>query len=263
MERLPREPEAFTEQVMRLLAEPLGNARIEFSGPLELHIDDRAVDLTDLYRAIHNGERPPEQAIEHFVEAYLEARRLEETPLPFEMIRSRILPRIQPSGFFKESRAEFYACQPFINDTLILYMIDVNGVVTPVTTEQLIRWGIGVEDLDELARRNLAAHEPDLELKVFQGDEGTAALFNAGDGYDASRLLLNHLYPQLAPELGGNFLVAIPTRDVFVAFPTEPDGFVGQLKQRIAADYRKLPYPITDNLFLVTLDGVASWDTAA
>jgi uncharacterized protein YtpQ (UPF0354 family) len=122
---------------------------------------------------------------------------------------------------------------------------------------------VSVEELDELARRNLAAQDPALELKVFRGDEGVAALFNTGDGYDASRLLLNHLYPQLAPELGGNFLVAIPTRDVFVAFPTEPDQFVGRLKQRIAADYRKLPYPITDDLFLVTLDGVASWEAAA
>ena len=260
MKPLPREPEAFTERVARLLAERLGRAEIAITGPLELTIDERLVGLGNLHRALSQGEEDPAAALDRFVHAYRSARQLERTPLPFEVVRSRILPRIQSADFFEHRRPDFFAAQPFVNETVILYMIDFNGAVAPLTTEQLIRWGVDLETIDELARENLAAAQPDLELQLFRGDEGAAAaLFNTGDGYDAARLLLGELYPQLAPELGGDFLVAIPTRDVFLAFPTGPEGFVGRVRQRIAHDYRKLPYPITDHLFLVTLDGVADW----
>ena len=265
MEPLPREPEAFTERMARLLADRLGGAEITISGPLELTIDRRLVGLGNLHRAVWQGEEDMvevggvEAVVERFVEAYRSARQLERTPLPFEMVRSRILPRIQPADFFEHRRPDFLAAQPFVNETVILYMIDINGAVAPVTTEQLIRWGVDLETIDQLARENLAAARPDLELQLFRGDQGAAALLNTGDGYDAARLLLGELHPQLAPELGGDFLVAIPTRDVFLAFPTGPEGFVGRVQQRIAHDYRKLPYPITDHLFLVTLDGIADW----
>jgi hypothetical protein len=36
-----------------------------------------------------------------------------------------------------------------------------------------------------------------------------------------------------------------------------PDPFVGRLKQRVEDDFRRLPYPITRELFYVTRDGVA------
>ena len=65
------------------------------------------------------------------------------------------------------------------------------------------------------------------------------------------------------PELGGDFLVAIPTRDVFIAFPITTGAFIERLRQRIVRDFHNLPYPITENLFLVTLDGVAPWQDAA
>lgn len=263
MDSPPREPEAFTERVARLMIEHLGRAEIAITGPLELTIDDRLVGLDNLYRAMHQGEEEPRAVFERFIHAYLSARQLEEVPLPFEVARHKILPRIHPLEFFRDRQPDFFAYQPFVNDTVILYMIDLRGAVTPVTTEQLIRWGIGVEEIDQLARENLAVHRPELELKVFHGESGAAALFNTGDGYDAARILLSGLHPNLSPELGGDFLVAIPTRDVFVAFPTEPDGFVGRLKKRIEHDFKKLPYPITDDLFLVTLDGVADWRPAA
>jgi uncharacterized protein YtpQ (UPF0354 family) len=142
-------------------------------------------------------------------------------------------------------------------------MIDLNDAATPISTEQLIKWGVDVDEIDRIARNNLASYRPELELQLFRSDDASAALFNTGDGYDAARLLLDQLYPKLAPELGGNFLVAIPTRDVFIAFPTEPKPFIDRLRSRISDDFKSLPYPITSNLFLVTLDGVAEWRDAA
>jgi hypothetical protein len=44
---------------------------------------------------------------------------------------------------------------------------------------------------------------------------------------------------------------------MFVAMSANPPHFVERLRKRVAQDYRRLPYPITRDLFLVTRDGVA------
>jgi hypothetical protein len=44
---------------------------------------------------------------------------------------------------------------------------------------------------------------------------------------------------------------------MFLALTCDPAEFVSRLKKRVALDYRRMPYPITDELFVVTRDGVA------
>lgn len=260
MHSLPREFEAFAEQLARAMRRMLSHCKPEITGPLELTLDGEPIDLTDFYRSVHHEPADDVQAmIEQFITRLLNARQLRQLKLPFETVSQKIFPQIHPLSFFRDRRADLYACQPFVNDTLVLYMIDFDGACVPVSTEQLVRWGIDVDDLDELARQNLSAHRPRLRLALHESDRGTAAVINTGDGYDASRLLLEQLHLKLAPELGVTFLVAIPARDAFIAFPTEPNDFVDQLKRRAAIDYRKLPHPITDDLFLVTRDGVAGF----
>lgn len=260
---LPREPEAFTELIASLMESHFGYSGLTISGPFQIQVDDMEIDLTDLHRSIPDNREVEIAAIEQYVRTYLEAQRLTETPLPFEAICGKILPRIKPTRWLRHHSPEFVAHQSFVNDTAILYVIDFNGAVIGISTEQMIRWKLTIDDLDQIARQNLAVCQPDLELSIYSGEEGTAAFFNAGDGHDADRLLLDELYEQLAPELGGNFLVAIPTRDVFLAFSQASSPFVGRLHERITRDYRCLPGPITPNLFLVTQDGVAAWRPAA
>jgi uncharacterized protein YtpQ (UPF0354 family) len=263
MSQFPKEPEAFTEHVARAFRKLVGQVDLKITGPLELTIENRRVDLDDLRRAIFASKENQPAIMKRFVDAFLGALRLEQTPMPFDVAQPHILPRIAPLKFFRGRRADQLATQPFVNDTVIFYLLDLMNSVAPVSLEQLIRWGVSVEEIDTVARENLMDYEPELELRVFHSDEGAAAVFNTGDGYDASRLLLGHLHEQLAPELGREFLVAIPTRDVFIAFSLEHDGFGHRLHRRIRRDYRRLPYPITEDLFLVARDGVAGFQSAA
>ncbi len=68
---------------------------------------------------------------------------------------------------------------------------------------------------------------------------------------------MNSLHDRLAPELNGDFYVAIPCRDVFLASSSGPAEFVTRLSKRAVTAFRRLPYPITSKLFVVTRDGVA------
>ena len=44
---------------------------------------------------------------------------------------------------------------------------------------------------------------------------------------------------------------------MFLALSCDPEDFVHRLLDRVQREYRRLPYPITDALFVVTQDGVA------
>lgn len=263
MSELPREPEAFTETIARFFKQQLPYTSLTTTGPLQITVDGYTLDLSNLHRATLQTDTPHTQLTQRFLDAFINAQQLEQAKLPFDVVAPTILPRIQPLSLLKQNTHPHIVHQPYINNTIIIFMIDLGGAATPVTVEHQIRWGIDNDELETLARDNLAEHKPGLELNLYQGQQGAAALFTIGDGYDAARILLDNLFPQLAPEMGGNFHVAIPSRDTFIAFPTAPHTFVDNLLPRIQADYARLPYPITDELFLITLDGVAGCPQAA
>jgi hypothetical protein len=139
-----------------------------------------------------------------------------------------------------------------------VFVIDMPNMTVSVTSDQMVRWGVTADDLEQVARENLADASHELELQVVSSKEGGRAIVIAQqDGYDAARLLLEPLYAKLAPRLGGDFYVATPARDMFVALSTGPDPFVSRLAARVREDFKRLPYPISPEFFLVTRDGVA------
>jgi hypothetical protein len=174
------------------------------------------------------------------------------------------MPRLQPESIFDSVDREQVAHIPFVNGTVIVFVIDLPDMTVSISTEQLVRWGLTTDELEEVARVNLGAYAPELNVQIMQsGDGGRAAVVSLRDGYDAARLLLTHLHDRLAPELKGDFLVATPARDIFVAMSRGPGQFIDRIMGRIDEDYRRLPYPITRNLFYVTRDGVAGTAEAA
>ena len=188
--------------------------------------------------------------------------------LPFDVAKAKIMPRVQPESIFEHLSRDLVAHVPFVNGTVIVFVIDLPQMTVSLTTEQVRRWGIEMDDLDTIARNNLREYVPDLELQVIESKEGGRAVIVAEqDGYDAARLLLTDLFETLAPQMGGNFYVATPARDMFIAMSPGPDVFLDRLIERIDEDYERLPYPISPDLFLVTMDGVAGtrgeWKNAA
>jgi uncharacterized protein YtpQ (UPF0354 family) len=151
-----------------------------------------------------------------------------------------------------------------VNDTVIVFVMDLPEVTVSVTVEQMVRWGVQSEDLEQISRENLSRYRPDLQVRVVESETGgRAAILSVLDGYDAARLLLDTLHSTLAPQLKGDFFVATPARDMFVAISRDPEDFVGKVQRRVVRDFNRLPYPITDALFIVTRDGVAGTREAA
>ncbi len=263
MTHMPREPEAFSEQVVYILRRHFPDKEVHLAGPMDLYLDGRHLGLNNLYRMVITEPSRGVEIVEDFLEQLLDGDELANVPMPYSVAVGRIMPRIQPISIFEQLDKEQVAYSPFVNDTVILYVIDLPRMTVSITIEQMIRWGVSIDEIDTVSRENLSRYQPELKLQIVEAqDGGRAAIFNMQDGYDAARLLLNTLWTRLAPEFKGNFYVAAPARDMFMAISCGPELFVEKLQERIAADYNRLPYPISDELFLVTQDGVAGTKAA-
>lgn len=258
MARMPREPESFAEQVAFLLRRLDPNHTIQFVGPRELVVDGRRVDLENLYRLVNHDVDRGQEIVEHYLEQLFTNDTLSLSAASFDFVRPKIMPRIQPVTIFDHLSREQVAHIDFVNGTVIVFVIDLPQMTVSVTTEQMIRWGVQVEDLERIARKNLETFESELSFKMVKSKEGgVAAICAEQDGYDAARLLLSELFCKLAPRMGGDFYVGIPARDMFLAVSAGPEPFLSRIKGRLIHDFRRLPYPITPELYYVTRDGVA------
>lgn len=263
MAQMPREPEAFGEQVARILERQFPERPTELAGPLELIINGKRLGLENLYRMVLFDPERGVEIVENYLEHLVEGDSLTSTPLPLSVAKPRIMPRIQPVSIFEHLDRENVAHIDFVNGTVIVYVIDMPHLTVSITSEQMIRWGLDGDDLDNIARENLSRYAPDLQIQLVDSFEGgRAAIVAKQDGYDAARLLMKTLYERLAPELDGDFYVALPARDMFIAVSFAPSDFVNRIRNRVQTDYKRMPYPITDDLFVVTQDGIAGTKAA-
>ena len=258
MSALPREPEAFGEQVLAILKRTWPERQAELVGPLDVVVDGRHLGLQNLYRMVLGDVDRGVEIVEDYLEKLLEGDDLAIANIPFEVAKPRIMPRIQPMSVFDYLDRQQVAHSEFVNGTVLVYVLDMPHLTISLTVEQMVKWGIDELEIEEIAKQNLDRYSPELQIQVIESkDGGRAAILSEQDGYDAARLLLGKLHERLAPELHGDFFVATPARDMFVALSCDPQHFVERLKNRVDQDYRRLPYPITRDLFVVTQDGVA------
>lgn len=258
MGAMPIEPEAFAEQVAKLIQRMQPGFKIDRINAQELLVNGRRLDLENLFRMVaHEPERGTD-IVEHFLDQLFAGESMEVADETFDQVKARIMPRIQPMSIFEHLSKELVAHVPFVNNTVVVFVLDMPHMTVSITTEQVIRWGITIDEVEEIARENLDLYAPELEMQVIESAEGGRAVIVAEqDGYDAARLLLGDLHAKLAAQLGADFFVATPARDMFIALSCEPTDFVDRLRKRVAEDFSRLPYPITQDLFLVTQDGVA------
>ena len=213
MSSMPREPEAFAEQVATILRRMHPDHAIQLVGPRELIVNGRRLDLENLLRLVNRDQSRGVEIVEHYLDQLFSNESSLLSSASFDFARSRIMPRIQPESIFEHLVREQVAYVPFVNNTVVVFVLDLPNMTVSVTTEQMVRWGVQVEDLEDIARRNLDQYSPELNVQIVESKEGgKAALLSEQDGYDAARLLLTNLHGRLGPELGGDFFVATPAR---------------------------------------------------
>lgn len=222
------------------------------TGETSVLIAGRALDLDNLARMIAAAPESRGVCIDRFLAVVL----ADEGPIAdarWVDVRGHVRAVLKPAAYLG---AVQYPSIEFCNQTVIVFVIDRPTHHLTITDALRAKWRLSVDELLYVATANLAAVPFEID-ELFPIEGGRGALIGVNDGYDAARLLLPDLQRQLRRDLGGDFYVGVPCRDYLIAVSAEPEPPLRRTRAKVAADYERLPYPISPRLFLVTRDGVA------
>jgi uncharacterized protein YtpQ (UPF0354 family) len=219
-------------------------------------VNGNLVPLENIYRMTALKPEEMTHNIERWVVELLRAA--EGSPdreLSFEELKDRILPMILPEN---SDAHEGVASEPLVEGLRIGYAIDNDRTIAYIPQAHFGAWGVTEEELHDAAIENLVRRSEQMSAHAAQDDDGRISLiiFQTMDGYDASRVLLPTLHERLREHLGSPFCAGIPNRDILLCFRNDAET-VKRLKAQIADDYKKMPHQVTDQLLLVTADGIA------
>jgi hypothetical protein len=221
-------------------------------------INGHVASLENLYRAAALRPEDLARQVERWTVELLRAA--EGSPdqfATFEELRPRIYPMILPAHA-ADMDTSAMVVQPFVGKLLIAYAVDSDRTITYITRSHFESWKLSIDELHETAIGNLVGRSEAMNAHAAQDEKGriNLILFRTLDGYDASRLLLPSLHERLREHLGSPFVAGIPNRDILLCFRND-DSTVNGLRRQIIDDYHHMPHHVTDQLFLVTPDGIA------
>jgi len=253
--------EQFVDQVLKVVPARFPLVKLaRGEQPFSLRVNGNVVSLENIYRVV---TLQPDDTRHHIERWMVELLRAEEgTPDrngSFEDLKDRILPMVLPDHI--DTALKHTVHQPLVSGLMVAYAIDSDRTISYIPREQFESWNVSHDDLHEAAMENLVERSQALSAHAAQDEEEkiNLILFQTGDGYDASRIMLPTLHDRLREHLGSPFAAAIPTRDILLCFRND-DETIALLREQIADDYRRMPHQVTERLLLVTPDGIAPRD---
>jgi uncharacterized protein YtpQ (UPF0354 family) len=223
-----------------------------------LRVNGHVASLENVYRlAVLRPDEMQQHINRWIVELLRAAEGTQDQQGTFAQLKERIYPMVLAS-LADDVAHGLVVSQPLIDGLGVAYAIDNDRTISYLAREHFNAWNISLEQLHDQAMANLVAHSQEMEAHATQDEDGriNLILFQRGDGYDASRILLPTLHERLREHLGSPFVAAIPNRDILLCFRND-EPTVARLGMQIADDFRQMPHQVTDKLFLITPDGIA------
>jgi len=254
--------EQFLQQVIEVVREKFPAAKVaRAEQPFSLRVNGQLASMENVYRS---ALLQPEQAAGIIEQWMVEMIRASEgTPnqhAPYDELAEKIMPVVLREGTV-HPQTSLMVTQPLISGLSVGYVVDSDRSFWYIPQASFDAWGISIDDLHDRALNNLVERSQAISAHAAQDPDGNInlILFQTGDGFDASRILLPTLNERLREHLGSPFLAGIPNREILLCFRDEEDT-VKRLRDQIKNDYKQMPHPITDRLLLVTPDGIAPHD---
>jgi uncharacterized protein YtpQ (UPF0354 family) len=232
------------------LIAPLGD-------PALITIGNHSIYLNNLYLRV--SVAPPEDRetiILDFISAMAEAYDHKEAET-FEAARARLRARLVSVELVRQSGEGklILATRPFSAKARIAYVVDSPQTMEFVSKSTLEKWSVDVEAIHSVAIENLEAISRDVRIEA-KGPpgEGLLVLITGKDGYSAARLLAPKFMARMSEELGPEYYVGAPARDLLMAWSV--DCAAKALMAKTVANHAADAYPVTDELFVWSDAGV-------
>lgn len=173
----------------------------------------------------------------------------------FENIKKSIYPFIKPKAFlnFPGVGRLSPTHTGFAEDLIITYVVDYSDSVAGITEKHLLNWDINMDELHKLAMSNFLKDKDIPPVKILLSNYLAAFTYNAGDSYDATRILLAHRLEETAKRMPHKALIGIPNRDFLIVFP-DTVNVKNKFRQLIREDAKTKAYGISDSIYSL-IDG--------
>jgi len=99
-----------------------------------------------------------------------------------------------------------------------------------------------------------------MEMAVAGGDDGpTMVMPTQPDSYNAVRVLSESFRTKMREVIGNTFAIGLPSRDFFVAVNLGSEEMLTHVRQRVRDDHDEMDHPLSDELLLISPDGVSAF----
>jgi uncharacterized protein YtpQ (UPF0354 family) len=231
-------------------------AKISIVGPLELAVTDaqgktHSAFLSNFFALYVAAPGRLDELIATFVGGYVDARAETDALEP-----SSIMPVIKDNAWISgamdlmRARVGKDFREPVhdkLNDRLVVFYVEDRPRTVQFLTEQrLTASGLKRADLRALALNNLQALIPQVRLQEGRG----VYMVTAGGTYESSLVLLDEIWKTRRIDVDGDYVVAIPARDMLFVTGSKNHEAVTRLRAIAARDYRDSAYRLSEDLFI-------------
>ena len=172
--------------------------------------------------------------------------------------RSKIFPIIKPVSYLDEVLHEGrklnskpgndtldLVYEVYNQQLLIIYVVDQKNSMKFIKHKDLLDISLSKDSLNLIAVQNL-----NRSMVNIQGKGGNGIyMITAGGNYEASLILLKDIFVKNNFPVKGDFIIAIPNRDLlFITGSADGEG-IKKLKDLISKSYTTEDHPISDDLF--------------
>jgi uncharacterized protein YtpQ (UPF0354 family) len=135
----------------------------------------------------------------------------------------------------------------------VAYGFDLPGAFRYVSPGDCARLQLAADGLRRLAVRNLTRRRARPQIK----QAPAAAMFVLDGDLEASLLLVDHLWEQIGPQLPGDLIAAVPSREALVVTGTQVPGGIAALTRAVDAAWQRSPARLLLTRSLLIRDGTA------
>jgi uncharacterized protein YtpQ (UPF0354 family) len=249
--------EEFVKAYVDALTEMHPTADIEVIGPLTLSIDIDGYKLRSfLDNAWIDTNEYPEERMERCERHWAGIIKMATADENEQIDQTTVVPIIKDLIYLKEITEMGMEDDPIYHETLVadlivVYAEDLDHHLSFLTNSEIESLGLPSEGLRSIAIRNLDAKID----KIERYGDGPTYMLSAEGTFEASIILIDAVWDSLAELVEGDFVVAVPSRDMVIFTGTKSVEGIQKLRDLAKSIHENGSYLISKTL-IVRRDGI-------
>jgi uncharacterized protein YtpQ (UPF0354 family) len=248
-------PAQFTRECTEALRKRSHDILVEVPEDLVLNVTAQGGHLSKQFLSLPYADYEMEPGRKKFFIRQVVASVLDSQVRPQAVDRSRIVPVVKGSEWFRQNEpgmlhsgdattADMF-WEALTADLFLFYAEDSPTRIRYLSRTELETTGIAGGELRSLAGKNLMNMLRDIDRHSLDG----FYMITAGGIYEASLLLVDSFWSSDYLPVKGDFVIAVPTRDVLLVAGSEDEEGISRMRTVVKKHFEIQNHRLTDKLF--------------